>query len=148
MDEKAKKLRELAEKQNGRVRNSSFSRDPEGREYANVSLRVPMKNYNALMQSLDSLGKVEDVSVSRQDRGGQVDEANAPADLTIQVYSQGNIVSSDTGLIATLRRTIGQSAVAIMWSLRMIGVAIAFLAPWIAAIVVAVWIVRRIRRRR
>jgi hypothetical protein len=147
VDEKTKKLRELAEKQNGRVRNSSFSRDPEGREYANVSLRVPMKNYNALMQSLDSLGKVEDVSVQRQDRSGQVDQANAPADVQIQVYSQGNIVSSDTGVFATLRSTIGQSAAAIMWSLRMIGVAIAFLAPWIAAVVVLVWIVRRIRRR-
>jgi len=147
VDEKAKKLRELAEKQSGRVRNSSFSRDPEGREYANVSLRVPMKNYTALMQSLDSLGKVEGVSVQRHDRSGQVDEANAPADLQIQVYSQGNIVSSDTGLIATLRRTVGQSAAAIMWSLRMIGVAIAFLAPWVVGIVVVVWIVRRIRRR-
>jgi len=147
VDAKAKALRGLAEKQNGRVRNSSFSRDPDGREYANISLRVPMKNYTALMQSLDSLGKVEDVSVSRQDRGGQVDEANAPADLSIQVYSQGNIVSSDTGLIATLRRTIGQSAAAIMWSLRMIGVAVAFLAPWIAAVVGLIWIVRRIRRR-
>ncbi|HST31548.1 MAG TPA: DUF4349 domain-containing protein, partial [Chthoniobacterales bacterium] len=141
-------LRELAEKQNGRVRNSSFSRDPEGREYANVTLRVPMKNYNALVQSLDSLGKVEDVSVQRQDRGGQIDEANAPADLQIQVYSQGNIVSSDTGVFATLRRTIGQSAAAIMWSLRMIGVAIAFLAPWIVAGVAVVWVVRRIRQRR
>jgi len=147
VDEKAKKLRELAEKQNGRVRNSSFSRDPEGREYANVTLRVPMKNYTALMQSLDSLGKVEDVSVQRQDRSGQIDEASAPADLEIQVYSQGNIVSSDTGLIATLRRTIGQSAAAIMWSLRMIGVAIAFLAPWIIAVVVLVWVVRKIRRK-
>jgi hypothetical protein len=149
VDEKTKKLRELAEKQSGRVRNSSFSRDPEGREYANVSLRVPMKNYNALLQSLGSLGKVENVSVERQDRiGGQVDEANAPADLSIQVYSQGNVVSSDTGLFATLRRTIGQSAAAIMWSLRMIGVAIAFLAPWIIAIVGGVWLVRRIRSRR
>jgi len=148
VDEKAKKLRELAEKQTGRVRSSSFSRDPEGREYANVSVRVPMKNYNALMQSFDSLGKVEDVSVQRQDRNGQVDEANAPADLQIQVYSQGNIVSSDTGLLATLRRTIGQSAAAIMWSLRMIGVAIAFLAPWIAAVVGLVWILRRFRNRK
>jgi hypothetical protein len=34
----------------------------------------------------------------------------------------GNIVSSETGLIATLRRTLAQSAGAIMWSLRMIGV--------------------------
>jgi hypothetical protein len=149
VDEKAKKLREFAEKQSGRVRSSSFSRDPEGREYANVALRVPMKNYNALMQSLDSLGKVENVSVQRQDRGNaQIDEANAPADLSIQVYSQGNIVSSDTGIIATLRRTIAQSAGAIMWSLRMIGVAIAFLAPWIIAIVGGIWIVRRIRNRR
>jgi hypothetical protein len=143
VDEKAKKLRDLAGKQDGRVR------DPDGREYANVTLRVPMKNYNALIQSLDSLGKVENVSVQRQDRsGGQIDEANAPADLSIQVYSQGNIVSSDTGLIATLRRTISQSAGAIMWSLRMIGVAVAFLAPWVIALVGIIWLARRIRSRR
>src|SRR5262249_38081358 len=61
VDDETKKLRELVEKQSGRVRNSSFSRDPDGREYANVSLRVPMKNYNALMQSLNSLGKLENV---------------------------------------------------------------------------------------
>src|SRR5437899_6442856 len=48
VDEKAKKLRDLAGNQGGRVRTSSFSRDPDGREYANVTLRVPMKNYNAL----------------------------------------------------------------------------------------------------
>jgi hypothetical protein len=149
VDEKTKALRDLANKQSGRVRSSTFSRDPDGREFANVTLRVPMKNYNALVQSLDSLGKVENVSVQRQDRTDRdVDLANAPADLSIQVYSQGNIVSSDTGLIATLRRTIAQSAGAIMWSLRMIGVAIAFLAPWVAAIVGIIWILRRIRNRR
>ncbi|HEV2045009.1 MAG TPA: DUF4349 domain-containing protein [Chthoniobacterales bacterium] len=149
VDEKAKGLRSLAEKQSGRVRSSSFSRDPDGREFANVTLRVPMKNYSALMQSLDSLGKVENVSVQRQDRtGAQIDEANAPADLSIQVYSQGNIVSSNAGLFATLRRTIAQSAAAIMWSLRMIGVAIAFLAPWVMALVAVIWVTRRIVRAR
>src|SRR5437899_1385148 len=149
VDDKAKALRGLAEKQKGRVRNSSFSRDPDGREFANVSLRVPMKNYPALMQSLDSLGKVENVSVQRQDRtGAQIDEANAPADLSIQVYSQGNIVSSDAGLIATLRRTIAQSAGAIMWSLRMIGVAIAFLAPWVIALVALILIAKRVAQAR
>ncbi len=111
----------------------------------NVTLRVPMKNYNVLMQSLDSLGKVENVSVQRQDRAGaQIDEANAPADISIQVYSQGNIVSHESGLLATLRRTLAQSAGAIMWSLRMIGVAIAFLAPWVVAIVAAIWITKRV----
>jgi hypothetical protein len=150
VDEKAKELRTLAEKQGGRVRNSTFNRDPDGRELANVWLRVPMKNYSTLMQSLNSLGKVENVSVQRQDRtGSQIDEANAPADISIQVYSQGNIVSHESGLFATLRRTLAQSAGAIMWSLRMVGVAVAFLAPWVVAIVAIVWITRRaIRARR
>ncbi len=149
VDEKTKELRGLAEKQNGRVRSSSFSRDPDGREFANVSLRVPMKDYNALMQSLTTLGKVENVSVQRQDRtGAQVDETNAPADLSIQVYSQGNIVSQETGLFATLRRTLGQSAAAIMWSLRMIGVALAFLAPWAIALAAIIWVARRVVRAR
>ena len=149
VDQKAKALRSLTEKKGGRVRNSKFSRDPDGREVADVSLRVPMKDYPALMQSLNALGKVEDVSVQRQDRtGAQIDEASAPADISIQVYSQGNIVSSDTGLIATVRRTLGQSAAAIMWSLRMIGVAVAFLAPWAIAVVAITWILKRIMRAR
>jgi hypothetical protein len=149
VDEKTKALRILAEKQNGRIRSSTFSRDPNGREFANISLRVPMKNYLSLMQSLNSLGKVENVSVQRQDRtSGQADEAKAPADVSIQVYSQGNIISQESGWLATLRRTVAQSAGAIMWSLRMIGVAVAFFAPWIIAIVGVIWITRRIARAR
>ena len=144
VDERGKELRALAEKQSGRVRSSTFNRDPDGREIADVSLRVPMKNYPALMESLNSLGKVENVSVQRQDRtDAQIDETNAPADISIQVYSQGNIVSQESGLFATLRRTLTQSAGAIMWSLRMIGVAVAFLAPWTIALVVVIWITRR-----
>jgi hypothetical protein len=149
VDEKAKGLRTLAEKQGGRVRNSTFNRDPDGRELANVWLRVPMKNYASLIQSLDSLGKVENVTVQRQARpDAQIDEANAPADVSIQVYSQGNIISHETGLFPTLRRTLAQSAGAIMWSLRMIGVAIAFLAPWVIAIIAIVWIAKRVIRAR
>src|SRR5213080_10101 len=147
VDEKAKDLRSLAEKHGGRIRSSTFSRDPDGRELADVLLRVPMKNYPVLMQSLQSLGRIENVSVQRQDRTGvQIDEASAPADVSIQVYSQGNIVSHESGPLATLRRTLAQSAGAIMWSLRMIGVAITFLAPWVIALVAAVWIAIRITR--
>ena len=149
VNDKTKQLRAIAEQQGGRIRSSSFSRDPNGREYSNVSLRVPMKNYNALMQSLNGLGKVENVSVRRDDRpNSQIDEANAPADVTIQVYSQGNIVSEETEIWATLRRTIGQGAAALMWSVRMIGVAIAFLAPWALIIGAVGWIARRVSRAR
>jgi hypothetical protein len=101
------------------------------------------------MQSLNSLGRVENVSVQRQNRtDAQIDEANAPADVSIQVYSQGNIISHESGLFATLRRTLAQSAGAIMWSLRMIGVAVAFLAPWVIAIIAIVWIAKRVIRAR
>jgi hypothetical protein len=149
VNEKTKELRTLAEKQSGRIRSSSFSRDMNGREYANVSLRVPMKNYSALMQSLNALGQVEDVAVRRDDRpDAQGNQADAPADITIQVYSQGNIVSQETGMIATLRHTIGQGATALMWSARMIGVALAFLAPWVVAIVGVGWVMRRVSRAR
>ena len=149
VDEKAKDLRAIAEKKGGRVRSSTFSRDPDGRELASVWLRVPMKNYPALMQSLDSLGKVENVSVQRQDRTGtQINEANAPVDISVQVYSQGNIVSHQSGPFATVRRTLAQSAGAIMWSIRMIGVAIAFIAPWVIAIFGIAWIARRVMRAR
>jgi hypothetical protein len=87
--------------------------------------------------------------VQRQDRTGeQIDEANAPADLSIRVYSQGNIVSQETGIFATLRRTLAQSAAAIMWSLRMIGVAMAFLTPWVIALVLVVWIAKHVIRVR
>jgi len=149
VNDRTKQLRDLAEKQNGRVRSSSFARDPNGRESANVSLRVPMKNYSALMDSLNALGKVENVSIQRNDRpDAQANQADAPADISIQVYSQGNIVSEETGVIATLRRTIGQGAAALMWSARMIGVALAFIAPWVLAIVGAGWVMRRISRAR
>src|SRR5437660_19921 len=50
VDEKAKELRALTEKQGGRVRSSTFSRDPDGRAVANVWLRVPTKHYLAIMQ--------------------------------------------------------------------------------------------------
>jgi hypothetical protein len=149
VNDKTKQLRAIAEQQGGRIRSSSFSRDPNGREYSNVSLRVPMKSYNALMQALNGLGKVENVSVRRDDRpNSQIDESNAPADVSIQVYSQGNIVSEETGIWATLRQTIGQGAAALMWSVRMIGVAIAFLAPWALIIGAVGWIAQRVSRAR
>jgi hypothetical protein len=123
--EQARQLRELAEKQGGRIRSSSFSRDPNGREYANVALRVPLQNYNALLQSLNALRKLENLCAHRDDRpNSQIDEKGAPADISVRVYSHGNLVAEGSGLPATMRRSIEQGASALMWSVRMIGV------PW------------------
>ncbi len=144
-----KELGELAARVSGKIRSSSFSRDPSGAELATVSLRLPVKNYGALMQSLGGLGKLENVSIRREDRPAeQVDAENAPADVTVTVYSQGNIVAPETGLSATLRRTLGQSAGALMWSMRMVGVALASIAPWAIVLGVAIGIITGIRRSR
>jgi hypothetical protein len=149
VDENAARLKEQVTKSGAEIRNSTFSRDPNGREVANISVRIAMKNYATVMESLKQLGEVKDVSVRRHDRTDKNgSEETAPADVSIQIYSQGNIVSSDTGLIATIRHTIAQSAGAIMWSVRMVGVAIAFLAPWLIALVAVIWIVKRIARRK
>jgi Domain of unknown function (DUF4349) len=149
VDQNAARLKADAVKSGAEIRNSTFSRDPDGREIASISLRLPMKNYAVMMKSLNQFGAVKDLSMQRHDKiDRNASEENAPADISIQIYSQGNIVSSDTGLLATLRNTVAQGVGALMWSLRMIGVAIAFLAPWAIALVGVIWITRRITRAR
>ncbi len=146
--QRVQQLKESAGKFGAEIRNSSFNRQPNGEEYADVALRLPMKDYPALMSSLDGLGKVKDVSVHRDDRRGTIDEATAPADIQIRIYSRADIVSDESGLFATVRRTLMQGFGALMWSLRMIGVALAFVAPWVLVLAVVIWVVRRVRKAR
>lgn len=146
--DKVARLKENATKSGAEIRSSSFTRTPDGQEVGNITLRVAMTNYAALVGSFDQFGKVKDVSVSREDRRGVINEETAPADISIQVYSQPNIVSDETGLFATIRRTLAQGASALLWSLRMIGVALAFFAPWVLALAVVIWIAKRISRAR
>ena len=133
----------------GALRSSTFSRNPDGQEVANLTLRVPMKNYAALVATFDQLGEVKDLSVQRNDQPGTTaNPATAPAEISLQIYSPGKIVSDETGLGATIRRTLGQGAAALMWSARMIGVALAFLAPWALALGLLGWLLTRIAKRR
>ena len=149
VDQNAQKVRELAEREGGQIRHSSFNKDTDGREIADLSVRLSAQNYAAFMQSLGSFGKIEDLTVHREEQKGETAaEKTAPVDLSIQFYSRGNIVADQSGVWATLRRTIGEGAGALMWSIRMIGVALAFVAPWAAALVVVGWVIRRIAKAR
>jgi len=131
------------------IRNSTFERTPDGRELANFTFRLPMSKHAPFVDYLKNLGKARDFSVRRQDRpreGKTIEDA--PAEVTLLFYSQSNIVTDETGLFATLRRTLMQGLEALMWSVRMIGVALAFLAPWALVVGLPAWLVLRIRRRR
>ena len=146
---KVARLKVDVAKAGGELRSSTFSRDPNGQEVANLTLRVSMKNYAALVSSFDQLGEVKDLSVQRNDQPGTTaNPETAPADISVQIYNPGQIVSDDTGIAATIRRTLGQGVAALAWSVRMIGVAIAFLAPWALALGLVGWLVVRLAKRR
>ena len=142
-------LKAAVAKADGGLRSSTFSRNPDGQEVANLTLRVPMKNYAKLVATFDQFGDVKDLSEQRNDQPGTTaNPATAPAEISIQIYSPGKIVSDQTGLGTTIRRTLGQGAAALMWSARMIGVALAFLAPWALALGLLGWLASRIAKRR
>jgi len=148
VSEKVAQLKTAVSQASGELRSSTFSRNPDGQEVANITLRVPMKNYASLVASFDKLGEVKDLSVQRNDQpGATANPETAPADVSLQIYSPGRIVSDETGIVATLRRTLGQGVAAVMWSVQMIGVALAFLAPWALALGLVGWLVKRFIRR-
>ncbi len=149
VNEKVAQLKAAVSNAGGELRSSTFSRNPDGQEVANITLRVPMKNYAGLVASFDKLGEVKDLSVQRNDQPSTTaNPETAPADVSLQIYSPGKIVSDETGIAVTIRRTLGQGFAAVMWSVRMIGVALAFLAPWALALGLIIWLVTRIAKRR
>ena len=147
--ERVEQLKAAVAKADGALRSSTFSRNPDGEEVANLTLRVPMKNYSGLVATFDQLGEVKDLNVQRNDQPGATSNPEtAPADISVQVYNAGKIVSDQTGLGATIRRTLGQGVAALMWSAQMIGVAIAFLAPWVLALGLLGWLAAAMAKRR
>jgi hypothetical protein len=127
------------------IKASSFQRQPNGMETAQMTFRLPMSKYPAFVESLKNIGKVELLTVHREDRPDQARaDESAPAEISLQLHNQGDIVADNSGLWATLRQTFGDGAGALFGSVRTIGVMAAFLAPWIFVLVLAAWVGRRI----
>jgi hypothetical protein len=147
--EKVARLKAETIKLGGELRGSTFTRTPDGQELANLILRAPMKSYPALMKAFKALGKVKDVNIQRNDQPGTIaNPENAPVEISVQVYTPNVIVPDESGFAATIRRTLSQGVAALTWSVRMIGVALAFLAPWALALGLVGWLVVRFAKRR
>lgn len=129
------------------VKDSSFSQQPDGRQTASLRVIFPIADNEPFLAHIDQQGEVKDLSVRRTD-APEASAVSPTAEVSITVTQPPRIISSEDGLLATLRRTFGQAAGALMWSVRMIGVALAFLAPWIAGIAVIVIVVRFVRTAR
>jgi hypothetical protein len=127
------------------IKSSDFSRQPDGIETAQLVFRLPMANYPAFIENLKKLGKVESLTVQREDRPDETRaDGTAPVEISLQLHNQRDIVTDDNGLWATLRGTFGDGAAALFGSVRTIGVILAFLAPWVFTLVLAAWVGRRI----
>jgi hypothetical protein len=142
IDARAQQLKKDAATAGVEVKTSGFERDPNGTETAQMTFQMPMSQYVGFLEKLKSLGQVETLAVHREDRPGQGEDA--PAEISLRLYSQGQIVGDDNGLWANLRRTFGEGAQALFDSVRMIGVMTAFLLPWIFLLGLAAWVARRI----
>ncbi len=147
VEQQAAHLKQAATAAQGETVTSTFERQPDGTQIANLVFRLPLDKYAAFFEEASRSGKMKDFTVQRQDRAEENPEL-ATAEVVLRLYSQGPVVAESNGLMATLRHTLGQGAGALMWSVRMIGVALAFLAPWVLAVAVAAWIILRIARAR
>jgi hypothetical protein len=145
VDAQAQEIKKDAGAAGVEVKASSFERQPDGTELAQMTFRLPMAKYPAFVESLKKLGKVEALSVRRDDRPDEtVTDDTAPAEISLQLHNQREIVADNSGLWATLRQTFGDGASALFGSVRVIGVAIAFLTPWVFTLVLLAWVGRRI----
>ena len=145
VDTQAQQIKKQAADSGVEIKSSSFQRDPDGTEQAQMTLRLPLGHYSAFLATLQQAGKTESLSVQRDDRPDQTRaDDSAPAEIQLQLHNTPAIVPDNNGLWATLRDTFGQGFAALFGSVRVIGVIIAFLVPWLITLVVLAWIGRRI----
>jgi hypothetical protein len=137
VDEKTKQIKDEAADAGVEVKGAEFNRLRNGVEISAMLLRMPIHKYNEFLERIKALGKVKEFTVARREDATVTDDA--PAEIVLQIYSQAGIVAPDTGLWFTVRHTLGEGMGALMWSLRMIGVSLAFIAPW-AVIAGLVWL--------
>lgn len=139
-------LRAFLTDHGAKIEDSSFAQLADGGQTASLRVSFPLSAYPAILARFQQAGAMKDLTVQRDD-SGQPGTVSARAEINAQFSTPAKLVSSNDGLLATLRRTFAQAIGALMWSLRMIGVAVAFFAPWIAALA-GIWLIVRVIRRR
>jgi anti-sigma factor RsiW len=145
VDAQAQAAKQDAAKVGAAVTASSFARETDGTETADLSFRLPLGQVAAFTDTLKSLGRVESLSIHRDDQPGATPAGpDAPADISLHLHNEAAIVADDSGLWPTLRRTFGEGIAAFLDSVQTIGVVLAFVLPWLVALVVAAWIGRRV----
>jgi hypothetical protein len=140
-------LRQFLAEKGAKIEDSSFAQLADGGQNASLRVSFPLASYPEILARFQQAGDVKNLTVQRShaSKSGAIADR---AEITAQLVTPPKLVANDAGLLATLRHTFTQAFGALMWSLRMIGVAFAFLAPWLAVLAGAVLLVRFLRRRK
>jgi hypothetical protein len=145
VDAQAQQIKKQAADAGVEIKASSFQRQPDGTEEAQLTLRLPLGKYPAFLATIEKAGKVDSLSVQRDDRPDQsATDDTAPAEIQLQLDNPPAIVPDNGGLWPTLRNTFGEGFAALFGSIRVIGVLLAFLAPWVVTLILCAWLGRRI----
>ena len=144
VEEKSAEIKQTAVTDGIEIKSASFIRRLDGVEVSDLSFRMPMQKYQPFLSRIKGLGTVKNFTVNRnEDKASE----NSPAQISLQIFSQGNIVSEENSLFSTVRKTLTQGFNMFMWSLRMISVSVAFIAPWALSLGVIGWLIARYRNR-
>jgi hypothetical protein len=145
VEKQAQQIKQQAAANGAEVKASNYERQPDGTEVANLTLRVALGKYPDLISLLQKSGKVESLSTHRDDRpeDGALDDT-APAEIDLQLHNVRAIVADDDGPWTVIRQTLTESFTALLGSVRVIGVLLAFIAPWAALVALGAWIGRRV----
>jgi hypothetical protein len=147
VEAKTRDLRTYAAQHGIEIKDSAFEQSPDGRQTARLRLAFPLANYPETLARVQSAGTTRDLSVQRNDTG-QPGAVSDRAEISVVLATPPKLVAADSGMLATLRHTFTQAFGAVMWSLRMIGVSLAFLLPWAVAAGILFALVRVLLRRR
>jgi glycine cleavage system regulatory protein len=145
VDAQSQQIKKAAGDAGVEVKASSFQHQTDGTELAQMTFRLPMAKYPAFLESVKALGKVESLTVQRNDRPDETQtDDTAPAEITLQLHNQRDLIADDDGFWATMSKTFGEGAGALLTSVRVIGVIVAFVVPWALTLGVMAWVGRRI----
>ena len=145
VDQQSQQIKQRAGAAGVEVKASSFQRQPDGTEVAQMTFRLPLAKYAAFLETVKALGKVESLTVHRDDRPDQTrTDDTAPAEIALQLHSVSEIIPDDTGLFATLGNTFGAGAGSLYATVKFVGVIVAFLVPWVFTIGLLAFVGRRI----
>ena len=83
-----KKVADICKEFNGYLAASRFFKDDQGRQAGTITMRIPKDKFDAALESLSAIGKVEDVKTDSQDVSRQYASLKTELDATMVVYNK------------------------------------------------------------